>query len=618
MKQNVFNSLPIIAHAVARRCGVRVQCGGSQAFTDGNIVVLPEHETVPRPVLLGYLVHECAHVRYTDFSVTHDNALSRWLTNVYEDARVERKISTDYVGANRLLLATMSFLAKEPTPEPQSILEATLTFVALDCWSRYRLMKSVLHADRDKALQCLEGFLKKEQSMKAGDFIEALMAINDRLPLAKNTQDVRALALEVIEVLKRRFKGLKGFQDLNASQASSSTKGSTPPSSSEKQTEPTDNHGTMGNTVRDGSLSGQDASSASSASKAKKGGSPKHARETLTDAVTTDALGGVAEASDTAVTSPSNNDSNPGASPLEASSGLPSFYDISEQMKAMLDAFEANTKTKPQNSSLKGKSGFANVFPNAPLGLRLARGTALTHSSRIMLDEGRRHSVGLRRQLQGLVQARGRTQKRLSNGGRSLNRAKLGRLATWNPRVFDRIREHPNTATAVHILLDMSGSMRGVRETVAGESAIALFLALESLPDCNPALSIFRGRGKTVGIFRHGERLNESTKPRLSEIAASGGTPLLPALADVLVELSMTKEKRKVIFVITDGDPDNPMETHRLVQAIEASSDVEIVGVVIASDTTWLFEKSVRLDDVSTLSDVLFGLAKDMALTAIR
>ncbi len=160
--------------------------------------------------------------------------------------------------------------------------------------------------------------------------------------------------------------------------------------------------------------------------------------------------------------------------------------------------------------------------------------------------------------------------------------------------------------------------MRGERERVAAESAIALFLALHSLPGCNPAISIFQGRGRTISVFRHGEALTESTKARLSAFEAGGGTPLFRALGDVLVELSMTKEKRKVIFVITDGDPDSPHETHALVKLIEKTPDTDIIGIGICSETGWLFEKSVRIDDIGTLSEVLFSLAKDMALAGIR
>ena len=121
-----------------------------------------------------------------------------------------------------------------------------------------------------------------------------------------------------------------------------------------------------------------------------------------------------------------------------------------------------------------------------------------------------------------------------------------------------------------------------------------------------------------MGVLRHGENLTEVTKPRLSVIEAGGGTPLFPALGDVLVELSMTKEKRKVIFVITDGDPDSPHETHALVKLIEKTPDTDIVGIGICSETSWLFEKSVRIDDIETLPEALFSLAKDMAFTGIR
>ena len=564
MKDNVFNSLPIITHAVARRCGVRVRCGGSQAFTDGNIVQLPESSTIPRPVLLGYLVHECAHVRYTDFTVQHENDLIRWLTNVYEDARVERKIRAAYLGASRLLIATMSFLQQEPNDAPQSTLEKVLRFVALDCWCRHRQMAEVLGQEFASSLSDVSSVIPKTM-------IEAIRAINDRLPKAKSTDDCHSLAVEVFSLIKGLLESIS-------------------PTPNTKE-----NHGTVEKAESEITPSTESGAEADS----QKVSQPIDSEDNASGV-----QGCASDASSASCRSqPSSTDE---AKTMAIPSGLRSFYDITACLKSEID-----------QASQPG-SGSASVLPTGPLGMKMARSQILSEKAQAMLQSGKRNSVGLRRQLQGLVQARGRTLRRLSNGGRNLNRSKLCRLSLWNPRVFNRYQEHQTTETAVHLLVDMSGSMRGMRERVAGESAIALFLALHTLPGCNPALSIFQGRGRTVGVLRHGEALTEATKSRLSVIEASGGTPLFQALGDVLVELAMTKEKRKVIFVITDGDPDSPHETHALVKCIEKTPDTDIVGIGICSETSWLFEKSVRIDDIDTLSEVLFSLAKDMALAGIR
>ena len=564
MKDNVFNSLPIIAHAIARKCGVRVRCGGAQAYTDGNIVQLPESGTVPRNALLGYLVHECAHVRYTDFSIAYSNDLVRWLTNVYEDTRIERKIRKAYLGASRLLMATMRYLQQEPQQPIQSTLDALLRFVALDCWCRHRNMTDVLDSELERCSSYLIGQVPNA-------LLETIRQVNDKIPTAKSTKDCVLIAEEVVGLLQVK-------QQPNGQSSSSSN----------------ENHGTTEKVSSERTPSdafGPEAKAEEVSKPNTSNGKPSNEQGCSDDVSMPSACSQPTEAAD------QNKD---------VPASLDSFFDISARMKSEIETHQSVGQ------------GSTALLPDGPLGMVMARNLDFSDKARAVLESGKRNSIGLRRQLQGLVQARGRTQKRLSNGGRNLNSQKLTRLCTWNPRVFNRWTEHPCTATAVHLLVDMSGSMRGVRERVAAESAIALFLALHSLPDCNPAISIFQGRGRTVGVLRHGEALTESTKSRLSVFEATGGTPLFRALGDVLIELSQTKEKRKVIFVITDGDPDQPHETHRLVKTIEKCPDLDIVGIGICSETSWLFEKSVRLDDISALPDVLFGLAKDMALAGIH
>ena len=465
MKDNVFNSLPIIAHAVARRCGVRVRCGGSQAFTDGNIVRLPESSSIPRPVLLGYLVHECAHVRYTDFTVQHENDLIRWLTNVYEDARVERKIRAAYLGASRLLIATMSFLQQEPNDAPQSTLEKVLRFVALDCWCRHRQMAEVLGQELASSLSDVSSLIPKTM-------IEAIRAINDRLPKTKSTDDCHSLALEVFSLVKGLLESISPTPNTKENHGTVEKGGSETPSQSEAE-------------MKEYSQS-NDSDESSSGRSGDNLDESKHSNGSQSTKADYPAV-------------------------KEIPPGLRSFYDISTCLKSEIDEESQNGESKTSG------------LPTGPLGMKMARAQTFTDKAQAMLESGKRNSVGLRRQLQGLVQARGRTLRRLSNGGRNLNRSKLCRLSLWNPRVFNRYQEHQTTETAVHLLVDMSGSMRGMRERVAGESAIALFLALHTLPGCNPALSIFQGRGRTVGVLRHGEALTEATKSRLSVIEASGG-----------------------------------------------------------------------------------------------
>ena len=563
MKTNIFNSLPIIAHAVGRKCGVKVQCSGDTACTDGRVVVLPESETIPQDALLGYLVHECAHIRYTDFSIAFENSLIRWLTNMYEDARIERKISKEYIGAHRLLISTMQFLQNEEQPEMTDSIESILNFVALDCWCRHRHMENVLRDAYMKSVARVRMCISSKEEAQ-------IRQINDELPKATRTADCLALAQKLYAWLENKLKS----SDSNAS------------SSASEQSSPN-----------------QDQNAQSKAGSVQVGETPENKEKTVGQST------GEPIQAPSDVQASTSNATEEKKMPKTASD-LASYevgnqlsqYDISSQMKQEIDR-------GGQRDSL---------LPQGQLGMKRTTIKDLSEKAKVMVESGRRNSVGLRRQLQGLVQAQCRCKKRPIDSGRRINARRVARLSAWNPRVFTKLETHESTATAVHLLLDMSGSMRGFREQIAGESAIALFLALKTLPHCNPALSIFRGRGKTISIFAHGENLTQQTAGRLSELEAGGGTPLFQGLADVLVELAQTKEKRKVIFVVTDGDPDEPHETHALVKAIEASPGIDIVGIGICSETSWLFDKSVRLDDVTKLPEVLFGLAKDLALAGIR
>lgn len=65
-------ALPIVAANYAQRFNVPVIIGGTDAKTDGSTIFLPAVDT-DNPhtanLLWGYLAHEAAHIRFTDFGV---------------------------------------------------------------------------------------------------------------------------------------------------------------------------------------------------------------------------------------------------------------------------------------------------------------------------------------------------------------------------------------------------------------------------------------------------------------------------------------------------------------------------------------------------------------------
>ena len=69
---NLSNALPIMVNNYAKLFGVSVRIQGSTAYTNGKVITIPRLD-IKNPIkarlAYGYLAHESAHIRYTDFSI---------------------------------------------------------------------------------------------------------------------------------------------------------------------------------------------------------------------------------------------------------------------------------------------------------------------------------------------------------------------------------------------------------------------------------------------------------------------------------------------------------------------------------------------------------------------
>ncbi|WP_365854391.1 VWA domain-containing protein [Desulfovibrio sp.] len=220
-------------------------------------------------------------------------------------------------------------------------------------------------------------------------------------------------------------------------------------------------------------------------------------------------------------------------------------------------------------------------------------------------------SIALRTRLQGFLQVR--TQKQCSIGRRGvLHPGSLHRLQTGNPRIFRREAEQAGLNTAVHILLDVSGSMSGVPIVLARQACFAVAKALEHICGVNPAVTAFPAMASTSSVFpimRHGQKV-----PDNFDINASGGTPLAAALWWVMQTMLFLKEQRKIILIITDGIPDN---THAAIHAVTVAQKLgyEVYGLGIRDEhiAHLLPQTSRVINDLSDLAPVMF----DMLQTAL-
>jgi cobalamin biosynthesis protein CobT len=244
-----------------------------------------------------------------------------------------------------------------------------------------------------------------------------------------------------------------------------------------------------------------------------------------------------------------------------------------------------------------------------------------------ILNKALAESGKIRASLQGLVQSSRRDRTVHKRSGNRIDGRKLSRLAQGDSRIFLRRTHHRAPNTALHLLVDGSGSMNGYADPnsrtrlidLAIESAVALALALEGISGVNPAITRFpHGDSDDVTpLLRHGQKVRPNTSAFSS--ITDGGTPLHTAIWYAASSVLATREERKVIMVLTDGQPDDYHNGCLLTKAIIQrciNSGIELVGVGICIDVSHLFTQSICINDVSELRSELFGISRDLLLAA--
>ncbi len=220
-----------------------------------------------------------------------------------------------------------------------------------------------------------------------------------------------------------------------------------------------------------------------------------------------------------------------------------------------------------------------------------------------------RQTAGLGFRLQGLMQAQKWLPTMPGVRGR-FSSSLCYRLAVGNPSVFVKngFKESPDTA--VHILLDSSGSMTDSGLMLANAVCYAVGKALQGIAGINLGITAFPG-GRVNGnkttvapVLRHGEKLSN----RFPE-TAYGLTPLAEALWWVIQQMCLLRENRKIILIITDGEPDSiPTAQETFKQAQKKGFECYGLGIMCSSIATLLPHASRVIETLPQLAPALFEL----------
>lgn len=188
--------------------------------------------------------------------------------------------------------------------------------------------------------------------------------------------------------------------------------------------------------------------------------------------------------------------------------------------------------------------------------------------------------------------------------------------------------ERPDVSLATAIVIDESGSM-DYRINDAARAMLAIVDPLDHLGcptlavgfrshygsgnhpsstdyyDENGNARYHRGHAVVIDVFKDWHEPLRSTLGRFAKVQATGSTPMSDGIQFALQGLSERKERHRILFVITDGDPDGdhaPVIRRQIRLAREAG--ITIVGIGIDSgcrSVGRLFDKFIAVEDVAAL-----------------
>lgn len=582
-KRTIYNALPIVAAAYAERFGVKVAMGNDTAYTDGQTIVVPNiPEDYPHmEAVWGYLAHEAAHVRFTDFSVNRWKGLHAELSNILEDSRIEREMIQLYPGTAHTLNEVARYMGNAGHYQ-----HVTNELPAASIFTGYCLYWLQTELVGQEAVR---PFLETatpafEQAFPKGVVVR-LSALLRKAAKLSSTAEAVALAEDIIKMLEEERD--KEEQQGNAPESSPSSNQNTDPQQGQG-----DGQGDGGdNGTQDSQGDGQDQKM------------EPHGQSDAT---------GQSQANGAQPGDPTQNQTT--------GSGGTNGSDVLQQVLSAGDdelLGDAHESLKQEMVNAAEKSGDNSVqtvvdSQESPCHRYLTNG---------LLDEVKSTTSKIRAQLFGLVQASQRSGFHTKRSGKHLDVARLHRVTTGDSRIFRRTTDRKQPNTAVHILVDMSGSMdsavagQKTAAEVAREAALSIGLALEAIHGVNPAITFFcGGQAKPViSIVKHGESVRG--KALNFGVRADGGTPMAKAIWHAAFALSKCREERKMMVVITDGSPNNPASCPPIIKLCEDSS-VDMVGIGVGTDSVKrYFSKSIVIEDCADLKSTLFALM-EQSLTA--
>lgn len=610
------NALPIVAAAYGRKFGVQVQVGGSQACTNGKLIQIPALTDDPEAKLLayGYVTHEAGHLRHTDFAVWPPTSpVGVFIEGVIEDVRIENALLQDYPGSRVTMDAVMTALIKRqqlvPVTEADEPADVLCNgFLALARYHFRRQQELAVHA------QTAESIMRAKFTTR---FVNRLRGLMTEINGLQSTEGSKALALKILELMQEE------------SQPQPPAAQQTGEDQEQQPQDPNASGQGQGNPPATDSATGQDPD-ASQQEQGQKGGSegsnkPEMGHQDVADQPMNDQHQGSEGASKPEKGHQDSSNDNSGEPDQPGNAGQPGAQEQADEggqagnpsqegagRSALRAALSAGSDDLPEDVFATVAKMINAAQIHTPTLLPTMVPFPGDHAQGAqMLNQVRKHSAHLTARLQGLVQAQRLTKNRTTKQGRVLDPNRLHRVAVNDARIFARKDHKQQPNTALHLLVDLSSSMRYGQDRTALEAGMALAMALENIPGVTQAITAFPGHlgdsDQVVKLLGHGERVADQVGRFVQE--GRGSTPMTGALWFAAADLLARTEPRKVILALTDGEPNHLPSAKDMIKKARQEG-IEVIGIGIQQDVRGLFPVAISIRDVGDLKRELFRIAE--------
>ena len=565
-----LQAAPIVAAALGRSMNVKIVVDPrlSTAKTDGKTLYLPvlpvNLEEWVATILWGLTHHESGNIRHSDMETLkepelHSDRCLLGLLQALEDVRMERAHIRLYPGAAKIFQDLVKVLVEidffKPLPQDASINHAFHSYVL-------KYLRSTALNQKALADQAEEARVFLTNAMGEG-FVTRLTAELQPILMAGSSDDALNLAFRIRQFLEEELENQQ------------------PPESNDSQTgeaQPGDASGTEGSGDPKSESQGEES---------------KHSEQRDGDGT---------DSPNDSPKGPGNDDSSdaepshagPTANALkEILAGSDLDSSLGDLGEALADVLEKGLQedSSARVAMAKEHDQVAGVRDEAAISI------ARRVSGRL--------AVQLKRQLESNNDVRSDPSSR----GKRISRRHLHRVAHKDYRVFSHKERLPEVNTAVVSLIDVSGSMKGRKIELASQATLATSLAFGTIPFLEHAVGAFPSvKGYDhIDVIKAFPESTEQVSSRFN-LRARGQTPLPEALLWAADRLLQRSEERRIIFVATDGAPNDPESTKQiLAQLYRLGIEVHGLGIQTA-DTHQLFSSFVEVSDVNSLPQAFLAL----------